>query len=106
MKLKLNRPLIFFDLETTGVDAARDRIVEISLVKVFPNGDEEIKTRRINPGMPIPPEHGDKGKRGKKNYNFSKKQKKQEGKKIPRTFLQQAVRGCRQVIPFRLSPGA
>ena len=56
MKLKLNRPLIFFDLETTGVDAARDRIVEISLVKVFPNGDEEIKTRRINPGMPIPPE--------------------------------------------------
>ena len=45
MKLKLNRPLIFFDLETTGVDAARDRIVEISLVKVFPNGDEEITQR-------------------------------------------------------------
>lgn len=56
MKLKLKRPLVFLDLETTGVDAAKDRIVEISLVKVYPDGREEIKTRRINPGMPIPPE--------------------------------------------------
>lgn len=55
MKLKLSRPIVFLDLETTGTDAAKDRIVEISLVKVHPNGDEEIKTRRINPGMPIPP---------------------------------------------------
>lgn len=55
MKLNLKRPLVFFDLETTGVDPAKDRIVEISLVKVHPNGDEETKTRRINPGMPIPP---------------------------------------------------
>lgn len=56
MKLKLKRPLVFLDLETTGVDACKDRIVEISLVKVYPDGKEEIKTRRVNPGMPIPPE--------------------------------------------------
>lgn len=56
MKLNLKRPIVFLDLETTGVDPAKDRIVEISLVKVFPNGDEEIKTRRVNPGMPIPAE--------------------------------------------------
>jgi DNA polymerase III, epsilon subunit and related 3''-5'' exonucleases len=54
MKLNLKRPVVFFDLETTGVDPAKDRIVEISLVKVMPNGDEEIKTRRVNPGMHIP----------------------------------------------------
>lgn len=55
MELKLKRPIIFFDVESTGVDPAKDRIVELSLIKVHPNGDEEIKTRRINPGMPIPP---------------------------------------------------
>ncbi|MBQ4279728.1 MAG: 3'-5' exonuclease [Rikenellaceae bacterium] len=55
MKLNLKNPIIFLDLETTGVDPAKDRIVEISLVKVFPNGDQETKTRRINPEMPIPP---------------------------------------------------
>jgi DNA polymerase-3 subunit epsilon len=48
--------LVFFDLETTGVNIVKDRIVEISFVKVYPNGKEETKTRRINPGMPIPPE--------------------------------------------------
>ena len=56
MKLNLKRPIVFFDLETTGVDAAKDRIVEISMVKVMPDGEEIIKTRRINPEMPIPPE--------------------------------------------------
>lgn len=56
MELKLKRPLVFLDLETTGVDPARDRIIEISLVKVRPDGGEEVKTRRLNPGMPIPPE--------------------------------------------------
>lgn len=56
MQLNLSNPIIFFDLETTGIDIVHDRIVEISLVKVMPNGDEEIKTRRINPGMPIPAE--------------------------------------------------
>lgn len=55
MKLNLKRPIIFFDLETTGTNVISDRIVEISILKVYPNGDEESKTRRINPGMPIPP---------------------------------------------------
>ena len=56
MQLNLRNPLIFFDLETTGINIVKDRIVEISYVKVFPNGKEESKTLRINPGMPIPPE--------------------------------------------------
>lgn len=56
MKLNLKRPIIFFDLETTGVDTSRDRIVEISMVKVMPDGEEIVKTRRINPEMHIPAE--------------------------------------------------
>ncbi len=56
MQLNLTRPLVFLDLETTGIDAAHDRIVEISLVKVWPDGRDEVRTRRINPGRPIPPE--------------------------------------------------
>ena len=54
MKLNLKRPLAFFDLETTGVNVASDRIVEISILKAMPDGTEDIKTMRINPGMPIP----------------------------------------------------
>ncbi len=56
MNLNLKRPIVFFDLETTGVDTSRDRIVEISMIKVNPDGSEEVKTRRLNPEMPIPPE--------------------------------------------------
>lgn len=54
MKLNLKRPLAFFDLETTGVNVAADRIVEISILKAMPDGSEDIKTLRINPAMPIP----------------------------------------------------
>ena len=54
MQLNLTRPIIFFDLETTGVDISKDRIVEISMVKVMPDGQEILKTRRINPEMHIP----------------------------------------------------
>ncbi|HUI11238.1 MAG TPA: exonuclease domain-containing protein [Bacteroidota bacterium] len=54
MPLTLNRPLVFFDLETTGTDVARDRIVQISALKLHPGGREEVKTRLINPGTPIP----------------------------------------------------
>ena len=54
MNLNLKRPIVFFDLETTGVDTAKDRIVEISMVKVMPNGDEITRTRLINPQMHIP----------------------------------------------------
>lgn len=55
MKLNLKKPIVFFDLETTGVDILKDRIVEISLIKILPNGQEIEKTRRVNPGIPIPP---------------------------------------------------
>lgn len=54
MQLHLKRPLAFFDLETTGTKVATDRIVEISIIKLMPNGKREIKTRRLNPEMPIP----------------------------------------------------
>ena len=56
MKLKLKRPIVFFDLETTGVDTSKDRIVEISMIKVMPDGSKDVKTRRVNPEMPIPAE--------------------------------------------------
>jgi DNA polymerase-3 subunit epsilon len=56
MELKLTRPICFFDLETTGIDVARDRIVEISIFKVFPNGTTESKTWLVNPTIPIPPQ--------------------------------------------------
>ncbi|MDN3707651.1 3'-5' exonuclease [Myroides ceti] len=56
MELKLNRPICFFDLETTGIDVARDRIVEISILKVFPNGNKESKTWLVNPTISIPPQ--------------------------------------------------
>ena len=56
MKLTLKRPLVIFDLETTGVNTSSDRIVEICMIKVFPEGHEELRTYRINPGMPIPPQ--------------------------------------------------
>jgi DNA polymerase-3 subunit epsilon len=56
MELNLKRPIVFFDLETTGVDVVKDRIVEISLLKVYPKGKEESHTFLVNPGRPIPPE--------------------------------------------------
>lgn len=54
MNLKLNKPIVFFDLETTGINVAKDKIVEISMLKIFPDATEETKTMLINPGMPIP----------------------------------------------------
>lgn len=59
MELNLKNPIVFFDLETTGTNVIHDRIVEISILKVFPNGKQEIKTKRINPEMPIPKESSD-----------------------------------------------
>ena len=56
MQLNLKKPIIFFDLETTGINITKDRIVEISIIKVMPSGEEIEKTRRINPEMPIPAE--------------------------------------------------
>lgn len=54
MELKLSKPICFFDLETTGTDISKDRIVEISVLKVFPNGNRESKTWLVNPTIPIP----------------------------------------------------
>jgi DNA polymerase III subunit epsilon len=55
MKLTLTRPLVFFDLETTGTDIARDRIVQFALLKLHPSGKEEIWKSLVNPTIPIPP---------------------------------------------------
>ena len=55
-QLSLKRPVIFFDLETTGVDAAKDRIVELAMIKLSPGGKRDSYVKRLNPGMPIPAE--------------------------------------------------
>ena len=55
MELKLKRPIVFLDLETTGINVSADRIVEISLLKISPNGMEQWMTTLVNPEMPIPP---------------------------------------------------
>ncbi len=54
MSLNLTKPICFFDLETTGINITTDRVVEISILKVFPNGNKESKTWLVNPEMPIP----------------------------------------------------
>lgn len=54
MKLNLRNPIVFFDLETTGTNINSDRIIEICYLKIYPNGNEESKTLRINPEMHIP----------------------------------------------------
>ncbi|MDB4534593.1 3'-5' exonuclease [Vicingaceae bacterium] len=74
MNLKLSKPLAFFDLETTGLNIATDRIVEISVIKIMPNGDKEIKTKLINPTIPISAEsvaiHGISDKNVKDKATF------------------------------------
>jgi DNA polymerase-3 subunit epsilon len=54
--LKLDRPIAFIDVETTGVNPNTDRVVELSVLKVYPDGREEYKSHRVNPGVPIPVE--------------------------------------------------
>ncbi|MDN3593410.1 3'-5' exonuclease [Zunongwangia endophytica] len=56
MELNLTKPICFFDLETTGTNLAKDRIVEIAILKVFPNGNKESRTWLVNPEMEIPQE--------------------------------------------------
>ena len=56
MKLQLTRPLAFFDLETTGLNISTDRIVQISILKLYPDGHKESHTFLVNPTIPIPPE--------------------------------------------------
>lgn len=59
MNLNLKRPIAFFDIETTGINVASDRIIEITILKIFPDGKDEEKTFRINPQIPIPKEASD-----------------------------------------------
>ena len=54
MQLNLKNSIAFFDLEATGTNVSTDRIVEISIVKLNPDGGQQIYTRRVNPGVPIP----------------------------------------------------
>lgn len=74
MNLKLEKPIIFFDLETTGVQIATDRIVEIAIIKIFPNGNKESKSWLVNPTIPIPAEttkiHGISNERVKNEPTF------------------------------------
>ena len=56
MKLNLRNPIVFLDLETTGINLTTDRIVEVAFLKIYPDGREEEKLMKINPGIPIPPQ--------------------------------------------------
>ncbi len=56
MKLNITKPICFFDLETTGINISKDRVVEISILKVFPDGKEDRRTWLVNPEIPIPKE--------------------------------------------------
>lgn len=56
MQLQITRPIAFFDLETTGVTIGSDRIIEISILKIMPDGSRQVKTKRINPERSIPEE--------------------------------------------------
>ncbi|MDP4292771.1 MAG: 3'-5' exonuclease, partial [Bacteroidota bacterium] len=56
MELNLTKPIVFLDLETTGINIATDRIVEISMLKIMPDGKQDLFTKRVNPTIPIPPE--------------------------------------------------
>ena len=53
MKMNLQRPIVFFDLETTGLNPTEDRVIEICCIKVHPDGKKDVKTRRVNPEKPI-----------------------------------------------------
>ena len=61
--IKLHKPLAFFDLETTGITVGADRIVEISILKLMPDGSKSVLTKRVNPEIPIP--------EGASKYGFS-----------------------------------
>ena len=74
MKLNITKPIVFFDLETTGLKITTDRIVEIAFLKIFPNGDKEKKSWLVNPTIPIPKEasniHGITDEKVKKEPTF------------------------------------
>ena len=55
MKLNLTKPIAFFDLETTGLNISKDKIIEIAILKINPDQTEELYVKRINPEIPIAP---------------------------------------------------
>ena len=59
MAIQLSRPIVFIDLETTGIDICKDRIIEVAIIKIFPDRKREVVHRRINPEMPIPKSSSD-----------------------------------------------
>jgi len=54
MQLHLKNPLVFFDLETTGMNISKDRIIELAMIKIMPNGEQFKRKDRVHPEMPIP----------------------------------------------------
>ena len=80
MNLNLKRPIAFIDLETTGINVSTDRIVELSVLKISPNGKEEWMSTRVNPEMAIPPKttaiHGIKDEDVAKSPTFKEIGKK------------------------------
>lgn len=100
MFLNLKKPLAFFDLETTGTDVAKDRIVEISILKVMPDHSKSIFTKRVNPGIPIPLEtsliHGiyDKDVENEPKFDVI-------GKEV-KSFLENTDLGGYNIIKFDL----
>lgn len=88
MELNINKPIAFFDLETTGLSITNDRIVEISILKVMPNGEQEKICERLNPEMPISAEassiHGIYEKDIKDSPTFKERAK----------FYEQFLKGC------------
>ncbi|MBK5286412.1 MAG: 3'-5' exonuclease [Bacteroidia bacterium] len=99
-KLQLTRPLVFFDLETTGVNVATDRIVEISLLKLNPDGTRNLKTWRTNPGIPIPA--GAAKIHGITDDDVKDKPKFKEIARELRTFLEHCDLAGYNVIKFDL----
>ncbi len=98
MKLNLKRPIVFFDLETTGVDTAKDRIVEISMVKVMPDGEQIVKTRKLNPGMHIPA-----GSHGHPRHHGRRRERRADlraGRQIARTVHPRLRLRRLQLQPF------
>lgn len=59
MAIQLSRPIVFIDLETTGIDICKDRIIEVAIIKIFPDRKREVVHKRVNPGMPIPKSSSD-----------------------------------------------
>jgi DNA polymerase-3 subunit epsilon len=98
MNLKLKKPIIYFDLETTGTDPQRDRIIELATVKVWPDGTREEKQRRFNPEQPIPKEatavHGITNEDVKNEPSFHKVAKSIE------TYFQDCDLGGYNIINF------